>query len=467
MAIEYARDENQNIVGTYDTELGILASFVPFADGTTPSSNPSNDRQGADAVNSQPLVVSVRPVWTGKGGGEDYWVIKDNEGNTYYKNGRMDSPPVNVGDVYSGGNSLKNVNMSVAEIENKVYETYGVPLNHDMFMSIKGKGEGYAKKIFGYINEGILRVNSDNELYADTSKLTEKGEDGKYKYIEVKNGKLVDTEYIKGLKDSGLLDDSEWFQEKYNFVEDSTDGTSSSGQPAEPETIPELDNLVKTIEDRIANPAEINPDSVTKWTDFINKTQKTQDETDITKINEQFSALGDLGSSANRQAISAMVEGKTNERALQALNIAFGERNAQNQAVETGISQLTPLLGQKQQLKLLPWQQKWAEYLQKQSQSYDLMKTSYTLNKQEDIAKKNYEDMLKLYESTKPAESSPWDALIGAGLTAVGTAIGGPVGGAIGAGLSGLLSPTKKEQQPAIAGTTNNGITVTRGYSTN
>ena len=206
----------------------------------------------------------------------------------------------------------------------------------------------------------------------------------------------------------------------------------------------------------LANPTTLDPAKIQAWQDSLNKDNATNDAAATTRLNAQFSALGDLGSSANRQAIAQNDAATQLGRSAQAQGLAAQDQSAQWTQETAALQGLMNTGSYEDQLRLIPLQQQWQNYLANQNNSFTQenlgLQNQYTQANtylQSDLANKNSQNLMNLYNQSKPT-TQWWQPILNAGLTAAGYAIGGPVAGIAAGGLSSAFnSPSNNDSSAA------------------
>lgn len=200
-------------------------------------------------------------------------------------------------------------------------------------------------------------------------------------------------------------------------------------------------DIQKQIKDIVANPYTINPDEVTKWQDWLNTQNKSNDAIQNTRLNEQFSALGDLGSSANRTALTELAGSTQADRATKALSLATSDVNSKYTQISNSLNALLGIADTNQSLALMPVENQWTDYRTKQSDAYDTFKTNLVNDLTNQNNNRTFQQMTDFYNANKPAQQDWWQPILNSALSIGTTAAIGTAGKTAsgGTGLIGLL----------------------------
>jgi hypothetical protein len=200
------------------------------------------------------------------------------------------------------------------------------------------------------------------------------------------------------------------------------------------------------VKERLANPQSVKPETVKAWTEYYNNLYSDEDKKSAARLTEQFSALGDVGSSAHLGAVADLIKSTQLGREEMGYNAATAELGQTEQSTTDSLTRLMSIGTYKDQLRLLPVQQDWEAYLQRQQNAYGLesnrLNAGYAATEAQrvrDQQERDSREALNFYNQNKPKEQAWWQPLITGGLTAAGYALGGP---AVGMAMGGLSSLT-------------------------
>lgn len=227
-------------------------------------------------------------------------------------------------------------------------------------------------------------------------------------------------------------------------------------------------DVEKKIRNIIDNPESIDAAKVTEWQNWLNSKNKEQDAAANTRLLEQYSALGDLGSSSNRQALAQLAGQTQLGRSQQAVGMATQDLLQRNQQTTDALNKLMGIGTYEDNLRLIPINQSWQEYQtklgNKLTQANMGLQNAYnTANAQvqRNWQTQDYQTMLDMVNANKPKEQEWWQPLVNVGLGAAGMALGGPIGGMIGSGIGSLFGAPAQNQPTSSVGYRNIGMTST------
>jgi hypothetical protein len=139
-----------------------------------------------------------------------------------------------------------------------------------------------------------------------------------------------------------------------------------------------MNDITSQLSNLMNNPQSISPDSVQKWTDWLNTTNAASNQQADTRTNEQYSALGDLGSSANRSALAQAAVQRNLGYSNQALGLAQQDLTNQNSQTMQGISGLLNTENTALNQNNIGVNQQWQDYLTKLQNSNNVNNTAFT-----------------------------------------------------------------------------------------